>query len=304
MRGEGDPTTAPLIAVAGNPPRVHDRFVVAFLVVLAPLVLVFIFLHVLWGVAAGSLLFPVLPTAARDALVKFWSRVALAALGIRLELHVAPGATPIDRSAGSLLLINHVSWADVFLVAAVTPARFVAKSEIARWPVIGRFAAGVGTIFVERGRRHAIKRVNDTAAQRLRNAQSVGIFPEGTTTDGSCLLRFHANLIQAGVDAQAPMIPLALQYVRDGQPTDAAAFVGDDTLMGSMWKILVTPRLTAHLHWLPTLDCAGATRQDIGRRARTAIAAALGLPERDDAMAAQSADDVEQALGPISAGSG
>ena len=285
-------------------PKRHDRLVVVFLMVLAPLVLVFLFLHILWGLLVGSLLFPIMPTGVRDALVRFWSRIALVALGIRLELSVAPGATPIERSAGSLLLINHVSWADVFVVAAVTPARFVAKAEIARWPVIGRFAAGVGTIFVERGRRHAIKRVNHIATERLRAGQSVGIFPEGTTTNGSCLLRFHANLVQAGVDAQSPIVPLAVQYLRDGQPTDAAAFIGDDTLVASMWKILVTPRLTARLHWLPAVDIAGESRQAIAQRARGAIALALGLPERDSALSEDADAEDDAVPDPVSATGG
>jgi 1-acyl-sn-glycerol-3-phosphate acyltransferase len=140
--------------------------------------------------------------------------------------------------------------------------------------------------------------------ERLRAGQSVGIFPEGTTTDGSCLLRFHSNLIQAGVDAQAPIVPLALEYLRDGQPTDAAAFVGDDTLVGSMWKVLVTPRLTARLTWLAALESPGAVRQEIAQRARSAIATALELPERDTTMpeAAGSEETVE--LGPVSAGGG
>jgi 1-acyl-sn-glycerol-3-phosphate acyltransferase len=201
-----------------------------------------------------------------------------------------------------LLVINHTSWADVFVVAAVTPARFVAKAEIARWPLIGRFAAGVGTIFVERGRRHAVKRVNHMATLRLRSGQSVGIFPEGTTTDGSCLLRFHANLVQAAVDAQSPVIPLALQYLQDGNATTAAAFIGDDTLVGSMWKILVTPRLSARLYWLPTLDCPGETRQVIAQQARAAIVGVLGLPERDDAAAPAFDLDEDDELGPASVG--
>jgi len=284
-------------------PRRYDRALVLALGALAPLVLAFIILHILWGLLTGLLLFPVLPRAASDALVKFWSRVALAALGIRLELHVEPGATPLERTGGSLLVMNHSSWADVFVVAAVTPARFVAKAEIRNWPVIGRFAAGVGTIFVERGRRHAVKRVNHAATLRMLAGQSVGIFPEGTTTDGSCLLRFHANLVQAAVDAQAPVIPLALQYLQDGQPTTAAAFVGDDTLVGSMWKILVTPRLTARLHWLPTLDCAGATRQAIAQQARSAIGGVLGLPERDGVAAPGFAGEEEGEFGTVSAGS-
>lgn len=282
--------------------RLYERALVAALAVLAPLVLLFILLHILWGLLVGLLLFPVMPRAASDALVKFWSRVALVALGIRLELHIEPGATPIARTDGSLLIMNHTSWADVFLVAAVTPARFVAKAEIARWPLIGRFAAGVGTIFVERGRRHAVKRVNDTVARRLRSGQSVGIFPEGTTTDGTCLLRFRANLVQAAVEAHAPVIPLGLQYLQDGCPTTAAAFIGDDSLVGSMWKILITPRLVARLHWLPTLDCPGATRQAIAQRARAAIAGALRLPEQDSVCAEEFEAEEDEALGPVTAG--
>jgi 1-acyl-sn-glycerol-3-phosphate acyltransferase len=288
----------------GNSRRLYDRAVAVFLMVLAPLVLVFILFHILWGLLAGLLFFPVIPRAASDALVKFWSRIALAALGIRLELHIEPGATPIERTPGSLLIMNHTSWADVFVVAAVTPARFVAKAEIAGWPLIGRFAAGVGTIFVERGRRRAVKRVNHAATLRLRSGQSVGIFPEGTTTDGSCLLRFHANLVQSAMDADAPVIPLALQYLQGGAPTTAAAFVGDDTLVGSMWKILVTPRLSARLYWLPTLDCPGETRQAIAQRARAAIAGVLKLPERDAVSAAEFDAEDDAELGPVSAGGG
>lgn len=261
-----------------------ERLLAAALVVLAPLALLFIAFQMVWGMLTALLLFPVLPPGANNALIRIWSRLTLAALGIRLE---AGGSAPVAPAGGSgaLLVMNHISWADVFLVAAVAPARFVAKAEIARWPVIGRFAAAVGTIYVERGRRHAVKRVNDTVIARLQSGQDVGIFPEGTTTDGSCLLRFHANLIQAGLDAQAPIVPVALQYYRSGRPTDAAAFVGDDTLAASLWRILITPRLSARLLWLPAVATAGHTRQGVAQCARAAIAAALALPERESSTA-------------------
>lgn len=253
----------------------------AALLLLAPLALLFILLHMAWGMLAAGLLFPILPAAACDALVLFWSRIALAALGIRLQVHVAPGAVSPQVQRGALLLINHTSWADVFVIAAVTPARFVAKSEVAGWPVLGWFAGCVGTLFVERGRRHAVHHVNHTVAGRLRQRQSVGIFPEGTTTDGSCLLRFHANLVQAALQAQAPIIPVGIQYRQDGVPCTAAAFVGDMTLGGSLWRILLAPRLTAVLHWLPEVSAEGRNRQAIARVARDAIGAALNLPEVD-----------------------
>ncbi len=257
----------------------YDRLFKTTLLVLSPLALSLIVVHILWGMCAAALLFPWLPALGRDALLRFWSRVLLVALGIRLQVHHDRAAKPIAATRGSMLLVNHVSWADVFVIAAVTPARFVAKADVARWPLLGRFAASVGTVYVERGRRHAIAHVNHIVAQRLRSGQSIGIFPEGTTTDGSRLLRFHANLVQAALEAGAPVIPLALQYQQNGRPSTAAAFIGDMNLIQSIWRIVIAPRLTAHLYWLPAIDSDALTRQAIAARARTAIATVLELPE-------------------------
>lgn len=256
-----------------------DRLVRTTLFVLAPLVLALIVVHIFWGMLVAGLFFPWLPMRGRDALLRFWSRILLVALGIRLQVHHDSAAKPIAATRGSMLLVNHISWADVFVIAAVTPARYVAKAEVAQWPLLGRFAASVGTVYVERGRRHAIARVNHTVAQRLRGGQSIGIFPEGTTTDGSRLLRFHANLVQAALDAGASVIPLGLQYRQDGRPSTAAAFIGDMNLIQSIWRIVLAPRLTAHLYWMPAIACEGLTRQAVAARARAAIGAALQLPE-------------------------
>ena len=245
----------------------------------APLILLAMLLHLLWGTIFAVLVFPLLPMPARDALVRFWSRVLLVILRIRLDARVAPDASPVVGRHGALMLANHISWADVFVITAMVPVRFVAKAEIARWPLLGRFAAGVGTVFVERGRRHAVAHVNDTVIRRLRGGQGICIFPEGTTTDGTHLLPFHANLVQAAIDAPSPVVPLALQYRRDGRPTVAPAFIGEMTLVASIWNIVSTPGLSAHLTWLPSLDSAGRTRHALGAAARDAIAATLGLPE-------------------------
>jgi len=246
----------------------------------APFALAGIVLHLAWGAAVAGALFPVLPMRACNALVRFWSRIALVILGIDLELRIEPQSAPIAGSGGALLLANHISWADVFVIAAVTPARFVAKSEIAHWPLLGRFARMVGTVFVARNQRHAVALVNRVIAKRLRAGQTIAIFPEGTTTEGDRLLRFHANLVQPALDASAPLIPLGLQYLLDGQPTSVPAFVGDMNLAQSIWRILTTPRLRVRLHWLRTLQAqAGETRQAIGERARSAIAEALQINE-------------------------
>jgi 1-acyl-sn-glycerol-3-phosphate acyltransferase len=266
------------------PKRRADRLLALALAMLAPLALAFVLVHIVWGIVVAGLMFPLLPARACNALVRFWSRILLVALGIRLELGPgadAEGARLARGLPGALLLMNHVSWADIFVVAAVVPARFVAKSEIGSWPLAGWLARTVNTVFIERGRRHAVAHVNRVVADRLRAGQSIGIFPEGTTTDGRQLLRFHANLVQSALLAEAPVIPVALQYWQDQAPSLAAAFIGEMTLVESMLRILIAPRLRVRLQFLAPVACQGISRQAIAEEARRAISRALALPEHD-----------------------
>ncbi len=281
---------------SGESSQMMDRLLILALMLLAPLALVFIAFHLLWGGLVAGLLFPVLPRRGADALMKFWSRILLVALGIRVELQCAPGAAPGDGDGGALLVCNHTSWADIFVIAAVQPARFVAKAELTNWPLLGRFAAACGTIFVERGRRHAVAHVNQAVVERLRAGQSMGIFPEGTTTDGASLLRFHANLLQPALDAGAAVVPLAIQYRKDGELSTAAAFIGEMNLAQSLWRILVTPRLRVRLYWLPLLRPQPEdTRQALAARARAAIAGALELTEASGAQETISQETTQEA---------
>jgi 1-acyl-sn-glycerol-3-phosphate acyltransferase len=188
---------------------------------------------------------------------------------------------------GSLLLINHTSWLDVFSIASVVPARFVAKAEIGRWPVFGWLAILVGTLFVERGRRHAVVRTNQAVAERLRSGQLIGIFPEGTTTDGSRLLPFHANLVQPAIDLGAALRPVGVRFTQRGQFSRAAMFVGDMNLMQSLWRVVTAPNLTVQLHWLPAIEPPPSNRHQAGRAARAAIARALQIPLEEHELARQ-----------------
>lgn len=270
------------------------RLSTVVLACLVPVISIFIVFHLLWGLLTVALLFPWLPTRGRNALIQFWSRGLLAAFGV--SLREMPRLPPTRDGRGRLLVMNHVSWIDVFVVAAIEPVRFVAKSEIRSWPLAGWLAQGVGTVFIERGRRHAVGRVNEVVVQRLLAGQSVGIFPEGTTTDGSTLLRFHANLIQAGVDADAEFIPVALRYEQGGQRSTAAAFIGDVTLLQSMWRILVAPRLSCRVRFLAPMHVQGDGRHELALRARRAIAHDLGLDEWHESS--QSSVDLEYLSSP------
>lgn len=276
------------------PRRPADRALALVLALLAPLVLAFIAFHILWGVVVAGLMFPWLPARARDGLLRFWARILLAAMGVRLETGGTPPAWGRSAPVGALLLLNHISWIDVFVVAAVVPARFVAKREIRDWPLLGWLSQAVGTLFIERGRRHAVAHVNRHVVERLRAGQCVGIFPEGTTTDGTTLLPFHSNLVQAALGAGAPVVPVALQYWQDAEPSPAAAYVGDMNLAESIVRILIAPRLRVAVRFLPAVPVeSGMTRQAIARHARQAISAALELTGLDGAEEPLSIDAAE-----------
>jgi 1-acyl-sn-glycerol-3-phosphate acyltransferase len=264
------------------------------LYLIAPITVAAALLHVVLGIVFAVLTFPWIGWAGRDAAVLAWSRLLLLIVGVRLDSAGSPprGAPRQGRGAGpagvgSLLLINHTSWLDVFAIAAVVPARFVAKAEIGRWPVFGWLAIVVGTLFVERGRRHAVVRTNHAVAERLRSGQLIGIFPEGTTTDGSRLLPFHANLVQPAIDLRAPLRPVGVRFTQRGQFSRVAAFVGEMNLMQSLWRVATAPHLTVELHWLPAIDPPPSNRHEAGRAARAAIAHALRIPleEREPARA-------------------
>jgi 1-acyl-sn-glycerol-3-phosphate acyltransferase len=248
------------------------------LYLLAPLTVAAALLHVVLGLVYAALTFGWIGRRGRDAAVVAWSRLLLLIVGVRLQV-VHGERVPTPGSApGSLLLINHTSWLDVFAIAAVAPVRFVAKSEVGRWPVFGWLATLVGTLFVERGRRHAVVRTNHEVSLRLRGGQLIGIFPEGTTTDGSRLLPFHANLVQPAIDLGALLQPVGIRFMQGGSLSFAAMYIDDMNLMQSLWRVAVAPRLAVEVHWLAPLQPPPVNRHAAGRAARAAIAAALDIP--------------------------
>jgi 1-acyl-sn-glycerol-3-phosphate acyltransferase len=186
----------------------------------------------------------------------------------------------VPGQPGRLLLINHISWIDIFAINAVLPARFVAKAEIGRWPLLGTLVTLAGTLYIERGRRHAVHAVNHKVAEHLQLGESVALFPEGTTTDGSELLPFHSNLIAPVMEAGGQVWPVALRYTEDGRPSRAAAFIGDDTLARSIWNILTARRLAIEVALLDPVAADGEThptRHHVAQAARERIAAYLGI---------------------------
>ncbi|GAA3894301.1 lysophospholipid acyltransferase family protein [Streptomyces gulbargensis] len=197
----------------------------------------------------GILLAPAaapLPADARHALVRLWVRAVLRAFGVRVRVSGPPAARP----GGPLLVVaNHISWLDVPLVAAVLPGRMVAKREVRGWPVLGTLAALGGTLFIDRNRLRTLPGTVRTMTGVLAGGGRVVVFPEGSTWCGRAAGRFRPAAFQAALDAGADIQPVRLDY----RPTHAAAYVGDDPLGASLWRIVSTRRLTAGVRLLDPL---------------------------------------------------
>jgi 1-acyl-sn-glycerol-3-phosphate acyltransferase len=223
--------------------------------------------------------FPLVGSERRRALVRRWSRTLLDILAVRL---CAKGGIPRRARAPLMLVANHVSWLDIIAINAVLPARFVAKSEIRTWPVIGWLSQRVGTFYIKRGKRRDAARINRGLADAMRNGDPVAFFPEGTTTDGSAVLPFHSSLMQAAVLASAPIHPVAIRYTRaDGGFCVEAAYCGGTSLWGTLRRVVAEPGIQAELVFLPALASHDARRHDLAREARELILRSLFLPVPD-----------------------
>lgn len=202
--------------------------------------------HVLVGMWTIYVRFPQLTPEQREMRVQAWALQFLALWGIHLRVLGQPVA-----SGPALMVANHISWLDILVIHAARHCRFVSKSDIREWPLVGMLATGAGTLYIERSsRRDALRMVRDMA-DAMQNGDVVAVFPEGTTSDGRELLPFHANLIQAAIQAGAPVQPMSLKFIdaRSGETSFAPCYIGDDTLIGSVWRTLKARRIEAVVHF-------------------------------------------------------
>ncbi len=228
---------------------------------------------VLCGLLIIALMFVWVGHAGRLALKRHWSRVLLMLCGIRTRTDGQP------VSSGAVLwAVNHVSWLDIFVLNVVRPTAFVAKQEIRHWPLIGWLAAGADTIFIERGFRHAVHRVGQAMKQRFERSQAVGLFPEGTTSDGFDVLSFYGNLFEPGRTAGVTVQPVALRYYHRGQRSAYPAFVGEESLVENLWRVLGTTGVSVEMVFLPPVALADddkPPRAELAKLTREAIRQAV-----------------------------
>lgn len=230
-------------------------------------------LHLGAGALTILLLFPHLNAEERARRVSAWGRKLLAILNVRLTVH---GRPPSVRGEGALLVANHVSWLDIYLLFSATQTTFVSKAEVRDWPLIGWLAASAGTLFLERSRKSDAHRINEEMADLLRAGACLTLFPEGTTSDGTGLKPFFPSLIQPAVIAQARLWPVLIRYRRpDGSVNIDAAYYDDMSMGQSLLRIVRQPAIHAEVHFLPPIHASARHRREVARQAEAAIRGAL-----------------------------
>ncbi len=232
-------------------------------------------LHLVRGLGIAWLRYPKLSEAEKQAQKRRWSGTLLSILSVSVREKNAPRELP----GRCMLVLNHISWLDIFVIDAKFPATFIAKSEVRGWPVVGWLCTLVGTLYIERGKRSAARRARQIVTAELERGTLIAVCPEGATTFGRSLERFHSALFQPALDAAATLQPVALRYLDvGGRHTDAAGYVGDTSLLESVWTIVSTRHMVAEFSLLAPISVHAQTRRSLAEKAETAIARALGVP--------------------------
>ncbi|WP_203881763.1 lysophospholipid acyltransferase family protein [Planotetraspora kaengkrachanensis] len=216
-------------------------------------------------------------TATRKRFTMMWSRMLIRALGIKIEAlrgfafvggSLEARAVP-EGEGGTLLVGNHISWLDPIVIAAITPCRLLAKSEIAGWPVIGALATGGGALFIDRNRLSALPQAIDAVAVALREGDTVVAFPEGTTWCGREMGTFRPAVFQAAIDAGVPVRPMALRFRQGEELSTGPSYVGDDSLIASIMRVVAIKGLVVEVTFFPGVQ---VPRGGDPRRARRTLA--------------------------------
>ncbi len=235
--------------------------------------------HLLHGLLLCALILPHCSPSIRKKQIQKWSLALLKIFGVRVELFFAEAEMRTPALQPGVIVANHLSWLDIFLINAVQPCRFVAKAEIRSWPLLGYLCSSTRTIFISRGSARDVRNIFQQLAKSVKDGEHLAFFPEGTTAAQGTLLPFHANLFEAAIDAGVPIQPVALRYLdRQGKLHSEIDYTGDITFGQSMMRILRSPAVQAQVILLPAIASDIGNRRVLALATQRRIAAALDHP--------------------------
>lgn len=232
------------------------------------------------GVVGLLLLFPLVnaltPRSRRDGVQRTFARCLLRCCAVRLRIVDkrgvgAPRSGYAQAGDGVLVVAGHVGWLDVPTLAAVQPLSFVARADLVSWPLLGGLARRMRVIPISRERLRELPGVVDEIGVRVALGERVAIFPEGTTWCGRAHGRLRPALFQASVDTRTQVQPVRLRYLDGaGRVTTRPGFVGDDTMVASIRRMLRSRRVIAEVVLLPTEE-PGDDRRALTARCERAL---------------------------------
>ena len=208
----------------------------------------------------------------KDEGVKEWLRWgsawALRILHVKVE---SRGRIPNE----GLLVSNHQGYLDILCLNVLCPSTFVAKAEIKSWPLFGLFSEWSGTIFLDRKHRTALRGPLDRVVELLRNGERVTIFPEGTDSDGTGVLPFHSSFFEAAIQAQCPVVPLAIRYSAPGvSQNEEVIYWKDRRFIFHVIRLLGVKEVLARVTFGEEMR-AGQSRKELSGRVRERVLAIL-----------------------------
>ena len=207
------------------------------------------------------------PLPGRTRVQRVYCRLVLRCLGVRITV----SGSPIRNLRGVLVVSGHMSWLDVFAIGSLLPGSFVARADMFTGPATWIVARILKIIPIERASLRRLPGVVDAVARRLRAGQTVVCFPEGTTWCGLASGPFYPAMFQAAIDAGRPVQPLRLTYHHvDGTVSTAPAYVGDDTLLRSVCRLLTVRRTLARVR-VESLQLPGTDRRALASRCQSAV---------------------------------
>jgi 1-acyl-sn-glycerol-3-phosphate acyltransferase len=200
----------------------------------------------------------------RAAWLHGWCRFACRVLGIRVTTH---GSMP----SSGLLVSNHLSYLDVVVLSSIRSCVFVAKRDVASWPLFGWLAHAAGTIFVDRERRFSSPKVVNGIRDAIAGGSVVVLFPEGTSSDGSMVLPFKSALLEPAVQLRSPIAAASIDYALDeGSVADEVCYWRDMTLVPHLLNLLFKREIRANYSFSPAKVRAG-DRKEVARKLRDEI---------------------------------
>lgn len=207
-------------------------------------------------------------------IVNKWSKFLCFVCGLKLITRGKRQENPV------FLVANHVSWLDIPVIHSFKLAGFVAKAEIATWPIMGRIAKRGETLFIARGKHESRKNVLEQIKVRLKQGRSIVVFPEGRATDGAVLAKFHRQLIQAAIEEGVPIQAIAIKYNHpDKRRNKEVCFKENESFVKNVFRILGLPASSVEVVFCESLETKELTARQAAHKTHQQVA--LVLAEND-----------------------